>query len=276
MLGNFRCWTSDSFQRHYHLHFIQTLNNDKGAPVLTRSPIVTVDTTGFKALSITMLITPVYRGRGKGLIPVVLCYLRLNRGGYSQCQRFWPVSLIKKPVSEHLLPVPPNTDCVKGKTLALCVSEDFDWRNVIFSDEVIVSNSNDSTAALVYCMIRYDERFVRRIINKSGCVRVACWGWMLYNGAGLLERIHGRFTAEVCEHILANVMIPSARKRYPEGTLFFQQDNHPIRTANRIQRWFTRRRDVDPDDRPPNSPDMNPVQHLWVAVKRILRSNWAE
>ncbi|KAJ4448284.1 hypothetical protein ANN_10298 [Periplaneta americana] len=55
--------------------------------------------------------------------------------------------------------------------------QDFDWRNVIFSDEVIVSNSNDSTA-LVYCMNRhrYDERFVRRIINKSDSVRVACWG----------------------------------------------------------------------------------------------------
>ncbi|KAJ4447516.1 hypothetical protein ANN_09523 [Periplaneta americana] len=42
------------------------------------------------------------------------------------------------------------------------IYEDFDWRNVIFSDEVIVSNSNDSTA-LVYCMNghRYDERFMR-------------------------------------------------------------------------------------------------------------------
>ncbi|KAJ4444277.1 hypothetical protein ANN_06069 [Periplaneta americana] len=39
---------------------------------------------------------------------------------------------------------------------------------------------------------------------------------------------------------------------------------------------FTRRRDVNPVDWPPNSPDMNPIQNLWAAVKRILRSNWAE
>ncbi|KAJ4430095.1 hypothetical protein ANN_22304 [Periplaneta americana] len=39
---------------------------------------------------------------------------------------------------------------------------------------------------------------------------------------------------------------------------------------------FTRRCDVDPVDWPPNSPDMNPIQNLWAAVKRILRSNWAE
>ncbi|KAJ4450022.1 hypothetical protein ANN_01429 [Periplaneta americana] len=54
------------------------------------------------------------------------------------------------------------------------------------------------------------------------------------------------------------------------------QDNHPIHTANRIQRWFARRCDVDPVDWPPKSPDMNPIQNLWAAVKRILRSNWAE
>ncbi|KAJ4440879.1 hypothetical protein ANN_10726 [Periplaneta americana] len=86
---------------------------------------------------------------------------------------------------------------------------------------------------------------------------------------GLLERVHSRFTAEVYEHILANVMIHSARKRYPEGTLLFQQVNHPVHTTNRIQRWFTRRRDVDPVDWPPKSPDMNPIENLWATVKRI-------
>ncbi|KAJ4426373.1 hypothetical protein ANN_27187 [Periplaneta americana] len=62
--------------------------------------------------------------------------------------------------------------------------------------------------------------------TPSGCVNVACWEWISYDGAELLERIHSRFTAEVYEHILANEMIPSAEERYPEGTVFFQQDNH--------------------------------------------------
>ncbi|KAJ4440503.1 hypothetical protein ANN_08644 [Periplaneta americana] len=123
--------------------------------------------------------------------------------------------------------------------------QDFDCRNVIFSDK---GNSKDGPA-LVYRMVghRYDERFVGRL-NRS----------------------------EVYEHILANVMIPSARERYPEGTLFFQQDNHPVHTANRVQRWFTRRLDVDLVDWPPKSPDMNPIEILLATVKRILRSNWAE
>ncbi|KAJ4426815.1 hypothetical protein ANN_26614 [Periplaneta americana] len=99
---------------------------------------------------------------------------------------------------------------------------------------------------------------------------------MSYDGVGLLDRIHCRFLADVYEHILANVMIPSARERYPEGTLFFQQDNHPVHTINRIQKWFTRRPDVDLVDWPPKSPDMNRIENLLATVKRILRSNWAE
>ncbi|KAJ4433260.1 hypothetical protein ANN_15519 [Periplaneta americana] len=50
--------------------------------------------------------------------------------------------------------------------------QDFDWKNVIFSDEVIVSNSNDSTA-LVYCM--NDHRYASREGRVLG-VDVIRWG----------------------------------------------------------------------------------------------------
>lgn len=91
---------------------------------------------------------------------------------------------------------------------------------------------------------------------------------MSYTGTGLLERIHGRFTAEIYEHILANTMIPSAREWYPDGTLVFQQDSHLVHTTNRIQRWFTRRPDVDLLEWPPDSPDMNPIENVWARLKK--------
>ena len=50
--------------------------------------------------------------------------------------------------------------------------------------------------------------------------------------------IHGRFTEDTYEQILTNVMIPSALELYPEGTLHFRQDKHPVHIANRIQEWF--------------------------------------
>ena len=70
-------------------------------------------------------------------------------------------------------------------------------------------------------------------------------GWMSYEGAGVLECIHGKFTSVAYLEILENLLLPLARRRYPEGTLVYQQDNHPVHHALTVQRWFRRRRDID-------------------------------
>ena len=89
------------------------------------------------------------------------------------------------------------------------IRQDFDWRNVICSDEAVVSNGNYGPSR-VYRIVgqRYDERFVARL-RRSDRLSVACWGWISYDWAGTVERIHGRFTVDTYEHILTNVMIPS-------------------------------------------------------------------
>ena len=90
------------------------------------------------------------------------------------------------------------------------IRQDLDWRNVIFSEEAVVSSGNYGPPR-VYRIDghRYDERFVARL-RRSGPLSVACWGWMPYDCAGTLERIHGRYTVDTYKHILTNVMIPSA------------------------------------------------------------------
>ena len=145
-----------------------------------------------------------------------------------------------------------------------------------FSDKLVVSSGNYGPPR-VYRIDGHqcDECLVAKLC-RPGHVSVLCWGWMLYDGGGTLERIHGRFTVDTYEQILTNVMIPSAWELYPEGTLHFQQDNHPVHTANQIQEWFNRRPDIDRLEWPPNLPDMNLIENVWARVIGILCSNWAE
>ena len=111
---------------------------------------------------------------------------------------------------------------------------DFDWRNVIFSDETTISSDYEGPVR-VYREdgLRHDQRYVHRR-ERSGRFSISCWGWMSYDGPGVIERIDGRLNAETYEHILENIFLPSARERFPEGTLLFQQDNHPVHYAASI------------------------------------------
>ncbi|KAJ4450827.1 hypothetical protein ANN_02258 [Periplaneta americana] len=91
---------------------------------------------------------------------------------------------------------------------------------------------------------------------------------MSYDGPGVIERIDGRFNAGTYEYILENIFLPSARERFPEGTLLFQQDNHPVHYAASIQRWFQRRPEIEIINWPPKSPDLNVIENLWAELKK--------
>ena len=118
---------------------------------------------------------------------------------------------------------------------------DFDWGSVIFTDETSIYSDCESCRH-VYPEpgTRYDTRYIQRT-ERSGRFTLSCWGWLSRAGVGVREHTHDPFNAPQYVHILENVILPSVRVRNPEGTLIFQQENHPVNCSMGVQIWFAQR-----------------------------------
>ena len=56
-------------------------------------------------------------------------------------------------------------------------------------------------------------------------------------------------------------------QHYEEG-LVFMQDNASIHTAAAVKEWFENY-DIRTTDWPPYSPDLNPIENIWYALKAL-------
>ena len=146
------------------------------------------------------------------------------------------------------------------------------------SKRIMIGLSNESPYPVfpkcgrLYVRRRPGEEFNQNCLKptvKHGGGKIMLWGCVSEVGMGQLTRIEGKLDAEAYYRVLRYQMAPAMRCQGGRQVLIFMQDNAPAHKSKKAL-TFLQRNNYVVLDHPAQSPDLNPLENIWWAIKQTL------
>ncbi|EIE91413.1 hypothetical protein RO3G_16124 [Rhizopus delemar RA 99-880] len=148
-----------------------------------------------------------------------------------------------------------------------------EWRKVVFSDETKI-NVWGSDGCKYYWKRPNDplQPHHPELTVKHGAGKLMMWGCITSEGPGYACQIYdGNMNANVYRHILDTTLRDTMQYyNFNWSNIYFQHDNDPKHKAKSTMDWLDNHQVRYISDWSPQSPDLNPIEHVWHQLKLKL------